>query len=315
MGKSKTFLVVLVGVTWLHCYAGDKVLNLAVVQSGPAKEYELAYSGLKNVLNNSGYLFHSQLFEFTDGVSIDKTIQDIRAIKPDVILTNGTRASRKLAERINDIPVVFMMVLDPQVQGLESTSSHPLKNVHGICLDISVYTQFQALRWSFPKLQRISVIYNRQNDAKLLQQAREAAERFKFELVAKEINSQKDIPSILEQIKHESEMLWITPDPLTINNSILKYVLAFSISNNFPVYGLSESQVRLGATLALGADFFTVGKQAAYLALEIYRNGSGSSQKLIKPSETKLYVNKRMADLAGIDIPANVLQLAEKIYP
>ena len=77
---------------------------------------------------------------------------------------------------------------------------------------------------------------------------------------------------------------------------------------------MSESHVKLGALLAVMAEYQDIGKQAANLALEIIQHDSQQKPVIMSPRKIELYINKRMANLLDIYIPTHIFSQADKVF-
>ena len=314
--RDKSIIVILIILLLLaNADSADYSCKVAVVKSSLADEYEQAFSGFISSLEASRFVFEMRNYNLDEqGTSVEKIVTSIRLFAPDVIATIGSPATKRVSEYFNDIPVIFMMVLNPEIQGLLSTPSGANQNIHGVSLDVPAHLQFKELHHVLPNIKRISAIYNPDHDKKIIDEAKLAASNFSIELIAKEIYSEKDIPAALENLKHQSDLFWIIPNPRTISNSTLQYILSYCISNNLPVLGLSESQVKLGALLAVAPDFKATGKSAANLVLRFIQKKPFTRQTIIAPKETRLCINQRIANLVKMPIPVFALRSAQ-VFP
>ena len=291
-----------------------KDVKIVVVKSKDLLQYNKSFDGFREELRKAGVNFQAKMY------SLDKSYQPIAEIvteiireKPDLILTIGTKASQEISQRISDLPILFSIVLDPEAQGLKHSTARPLKNLSGVCLDIPVEIQFKVLKQALFDLKRIAVLYHPSQDSVMIERAKETATKLGIELIGGEIKSEEDIPPTLKSIRSKSDVLWLITNPQTVSYSSLKYILMFCISNNFPIIGLSEFHVKAGALLALRADYYDTGRQVGKLALEILHKGLPDGQIIIAPRKTRLFVNKKMTEMMGIEIPATILKQAEQI--
>jgi len=297
-----------------HKVTGKNV-KIIVVKSKDVIQYSEAYEGFKNVLKKEGINFQTKLYSIDKSYKlIAEILKEIIHEKPDLILTIGTKASQEIGQQITELPVVFSMVMNPEAQGLKQNITNPEKNLSGVSLDIPIEIQFKFIRQSLSNLTRIGVLYHPIQDSVLVERARRIARKLGLELIAEKIKYEKDIPAILISIRDKSDLLWLIPNPYTMNYYSLKYTLKFCISNNFPIIGLSEFHVKKGAILALRADYHDLGRQTGFLALEVLRNGFLDDQIVVTPKKIKLFVNKKTAEKIGIEIPITILKQAEQVY-
>ena len=89
---------------------------------------------------------------------------DLVAMKPDVILGDGTSATVALREATRTIPVIFVQVTDPVGTGLVSSLATPGGNVTGFSnYEFSMGGKWlDIIRQISPGLKRVGVLYNPQ---------------------------------------------------------------------------------------------------------------------------------------------------------
>ena len=311
-------ILTIILILFLHLssvQAVGKELKLVVVKSKELVQYNNAYAGFVEVMNESGLHFQPKMYNLENNLRpVFEIIDEIIHDKPDLILTIGTRASQEIGFRISNLPIVFLMVLNPESQGLKKSAEYPFNNISGICLDIPVEVQFQVMKQLSSRLRKIAVLYNPKHDSVLINHARIMAEKLGANIIIGEIKTEDDIPGVLKNLRTKSDILWLAPNPHSVSYSSLKYILMYCISNMFPVIGLSKYHVKAGALYALSADYFDTGKQAGELALEIIRNGFMDHQVIITPRKSQLFINKRMAEIMGIKIPTPLLEQVKQIY-
>ena len=92
----------------------------------------------------------------------------------------------------------------------------------------------------------------------------------------------------------------------------LSVVLEKADAANIPVFGSEEEQVANGCIASAGLDYFNLGKQAGKQAARVLKGEDISSIKYETMEESKITVNKAVAEKLGIEIPASVLDKAEE---
>lgn len=234
--------------------------------------------------------------------------QKIRTSDASLLLAVGVKAAQVARSEIIDIPVIFCMVLDP--------GKHDLKapNMTGIRLEVPVERQFNAMRSVLPSLKRIGVLYDPEKTGHLVDEARLLAKSLGLELVAKQVNTEKEVPPALRALLSQVEALWLVPDSTVLTEDSLKFVLDTALDFNVPVIGFSSELVRSGALIGLSVNYEDVGRQAGLLAKKILSDQSRPFSTTFPPERVRLSLNLKTAKFLGITISPDVVNAADELY-
>ncbi len=237
-----------------------------------------------------------------------KLARKIRASDATLLLAIGVKAALVSKLEILDIPVVFCMVLDPDKHDLKAP------NMTGIRLDVPVERQFRTLRLILPPAKRIGVLYDPEKTGNMVEEARLIAKATGFELVEREVRTEKDMPAMLRAIIPQIEALWLIPDSTVLTDDSLKFVMGATLDANIPVIGFSSELVRSGALVGLSVRYEDVGKQAGLLARKILSEQVRPSPATFAPERLRLALNLKTARFLGIVIPSDLVSNADEVY-
>ncbi len=238
-------------------------------------------------------------------------INNIKSIRPDVIITLGTPASILIHKQLNSIPQVFALVVDPWRRGLIG------RNIAGICLKIPVVKQLKELvRVAHAKF--IGIIWTKGhkehfNEKVILQLAKELDVR----LIIKTVENSKQLPKAFQQeINYGIDSFIMVADPVLYNNLLaVKYIITQGIKYHIAVMGLAACYVTHGAFIALQPDYNYIGVQAARMAIAklLESNDITSTSNYISiqyPGKYILYINLTIAKLLHIKILPSIKNTA-----
>jgi ABC-type uncharacterized transport system, periplasmic component len=237
--------------------AGQRVL---VVQSLNVAPYEEALAGFKSVcdaeitkvvLSNQEKVNPSQIIQFN---------------KPELILAIGMDALTKIKE-IEDIPIVYMMVLNPQAVTFGE------KNVSGISMTLSPEKQVTTLLEVLPAIKKIGTLYNPDRNGNFIKGAVNTANNSGISLITEKIQSTKEVPFALKNIQNKIDAFWMIPDITVYSPETIEFLLLFFLENQKPIISFSEKYVELGAVMSISVDPFDIGNQAGEMAKAILSNG------------------------------------------
>jgi putative ABC transport system substrate-binding protein len=224
------------------------------------------------------------------------------------VVALGPLAAQVAKDVLPDVPLVFCLVQDPVRLGIPATAA-------GVAFQTPVKNQLAAFRLVYPRGVRVGVIYS-EAVAKLVEEAQKAAIVVRIVIVARPVASDKDVPTTLRGLLKGDEAvdaLWIPPDPMLLGDETRRYLFAETLKAARPVYSFSPALVSEGALVSNGPDLASVGEQAGELLNRLVGGDRTARGALLVP-KAELVVNKRIADKMKIDIPADALKAASKVF-
>lgn len=292
--------------------AAEKVQIVTLISSS-IKPYNEALHGFYKTLNERGIPYEHHEFVL-DGIPGEKDlILKLRALRPDLIHTVGTKATRIVKDQIKDIPVVFSMVLNPEASGLVKSMESPGNNLSGASMDIPIILQFEYMKKLLPGTDSIGVIYSNAETGTVVADARKVAARMGIKLVGIEVDDPSGVTSAMTQLIGKVDFLWSVADSNVFTRETTRVALIATLRNKLPFMGLSPGFVRAGALVALEADAVGIGRKAANVAASVLEGQSPGEIPVHVIDKVKLVINKNTIDLLGIDISEDIYDLAEVI--
>ncbi|MCX5718775.1 MAG: ABC transporter substrate-binding protein [Nitrospirae bacterium] len=267
------------------------------VQSFNIKLYDEALKGFNSVCDCQIKRF---VLSEMEGIDVVKTIREAR---PDIIIAIGTDSLIRV-KKIKDIPIVYLMVPNPQTVISEE------ENITGVSMNIPPHNQLATLKDVLPGIKRIGLLYNPGRTRDLVTKARLAASSMGIELLAKEVNSSKDVPALVNSMKGKINAFWMIPDTTVITPETVEFLLLFSFENKVPILAFSDKYVEMGALLSLEADAFASGKQAGEIARKILSGTPIRKDLRTDPGNAVLSINLKIAKKLGITISNDIIHRA-----
>ncbi|MGR3177450.1 MAG: ABC transporter substrate-binding protein [Candidatus Anammoxibacter sp.] len=279
--------------------------DIAVIKDSDIKPYNRAMDGFTSTLNEN-------ITEYVIGTKArgnKKIIKKIQSESPDLILAIGLNSMLLLEKKIDNIPIVYCMIMDPEVYGFVKKN-----NVTGITLRIPIKDQALELLRVVPYVKRLGVIYNPANTGHVVKEAEEILKELGIDLIGAKVKTGKAVPKTLRKLIKEVDALWLLPDATVITNASLKFIMLRSFANNVPVMAHSERFVEVGALMSLSPDYYDIGKQAAGLANGILGRWKSQLSPIIEPEIKNLIINLKTARKIGVNIPREIIDSAEKVF-
>lgn len=307
------FALILCCTTAPLAQAGEKV-KIATVLSSSIKPYDESLQGFYAALDEKDIVYERYEF-FLDEKDGSEIISKLKELSPDIIHTVGTKATLAVKDQIKDIPLVFSMVLNPEASGLIENMESPGGNISGASMDIPAYLQFEYMKKILPKIDTVGVIYSTAETGLVVADARKVAARMGLKLLGIEVNGPSDVTSAMKQLVGKVDFLWSVADSNVFTRETTRDILISTLRNKLPFMGLSPGFARAGALVALDADAGGIGREAADVAVSIFEGHRPGKIPVHVPHKVKLVINKNTVDLLGIDVSAEIYDLAEVVNP
>ncbi len=276
------FLILFPGVS----EAGPEIV---AIQSIRVEPYEEAIKGFQSVCNAR---INRIVVSESGGTDVVRKINEIR---PDMVLAIG-RDALSMVKRIEGIPIVYLMVLNPQ-----STLSGE-KNITGVSMNIPPEKQLMVLLGALPYTKNIGLLYDPNRTDYLVRKAKDAARKIGIKLIAREIHSSRDAPSLIMDMKEKIDVFWMLPDITVITPETVKFLLLFSLENNIPLLAFSEKYVEVGAFMSTDIDAFDMGSQAGEMANKILSGRGVKNVRQVHARKLVVSTNLMIARKLGINL-------------
>lgn len=276
--------------------------EVAILKSADISAYSEAVSAFKSSLAPS---FHvTQEYDLQGDISKGRALaRRIQGSKVKVLLAVGLKAALAAKLEIQDIPVLFCLVLDPEKYGL------PTANMVGLSLDIPFRQHLKTLQTLVPKVSRIGVLFDPQKTNGMQNRLLQDAKAMGIRTISKAVRTEQDVPKALDAIKNHIDALWLLPDSTVLTENTLDYLISATLEANVPVVGFSAGLVRSGAVVGSYFHHADIGTQAAKLSEQLVGQTSPSLMgKIIPPERVHQSINQKSARYLSLSLSADVLR-------
>ena len=300
----------LLAMTWAVVYFASpetecRAAEIAILKSSSIGAYDQAITGFKSTAPSG--VIYSEYDLQGDLEQGRKLTKKIRASEASLVVAVGLKAAVAAKLEIVDIPIVYMMILDPSKHNLAAS------NMTGTLLEIPAERQFKILRAFLPDLRRVGLLSNSSNQAKLKDNVAQAAAQ-SFQLQAFPVDSEKEVPQQLRALLGSTDALLLVPDTTVLTNESIGFILETSLARRVPVIGFSPEFTRLGALLSLSVSYGEVGRETGLLAKRILDGDRKLPARPIPIERLKITVNLKTARFLGIEFPKDVNHLIDETY-
>lgn len=293
------------------CAQGAK---LAIVYTDSLNSTQRTVRGITSTIEQGCQqcAFHEFLLE-RDPQLLAGQMDQIKALQPALIVTVGSMATEVISGKITDRPIVFSAVLNPETSGFVESLARPGKNITGASLDIPFNVQFTYFKQVIGSIKKIGVLYTSET-ANLIPPAKALAKAEGLELVAVEVQSEKDIPAAMDMLNGQVDGIWSVADAQIFTQRSTKFILLNTLRNAKPFMGFSRNLVESGALFALDFDYKDIGRQSGEIALRVLGGQSASSIPVAVPRIMWFHYNEKTAKHINVTIPEELVAVAKEVY-
>jgi putative tryptophan/tyrosine transport system substrate-binding protein len=302
----------------------ERVRLIAVLmnflESDPAGQ--VGVSAFRNALKDLGWREGSDLrieirWAASDPGRLRTFAKELVELRPDAIVGGSTAAIVALARETRTIPIVFATVADPIGSGFAANFAHPGGNITGFAaVDSAMGGKWlELLKEIAPRTQRVALLFNPVTAVPVqffMPSIQAAASSLAVQASAAPVHAKDEIEGVIaEQARNPGGGLIVMPD-------------AFNTTNRNLIIGLAA---RYGVPTSYAQDIFAQsGGLIAYSSVrtEAYGQVAGYIDRILKgekpadlpvqsPTKFELLINMKTAKALGLEVPAKLLALANKL--
>ncbi len=284
--------------------AQSSFADVAIIKTAGIASFDDARNGFSSICFEN-----KKEFNLMEDLSNQNDIANqIKSGTYNLIVVMGTLAAKFAKDNFTNIPTVFCMVLNSDVNSLKAD------NITGVSVDVRIKDQFTVMRNISKKIKRIGIIYTQPVNDPLIASARTIATDLGMTVVTASISGSQDIQKAMNDIVGKIDAIWIPPDPSLYSDEVIRYIGSTSLTKLIPCFGPNERYVRSGAIFSMSFDPVEAGRTAGDIANKILQGTSPSQLQIQELQHPKIIINTRAAGLLKLTIPKNILDAASKVY-
>lgn len=246
---------------------------------------------------------------------LPELVRAMKADKVDVIVAIGYPTA--LACKVENVPtVVAFGVGDPVATNLIDGLSRPGGSITGISDNATTLStkRLALIKQAVPKLQRVAMLWNR-NDLGMSQRyetSATSARSIGATVQALGLREPDDFNGVFEAMKREApDAILLVADSLTSLNR--KRVYDYAAENRIPALYEYDFLVRDGGLMSYGPDIKESFGRAADLVSRIFKGARPADLPFEQPTRYPFVVNLKTAKASGIELPVNLVALADEV--
>jgi putative tryptophan/tyrosine transport system substrate-binding protein len=245
--------------------------------------------------------------------------KELIEFKPDVILAQGNSAVTAVRQASKDVPIVFTNVSDPIGRGFVAMLARPGGNTTGFSsFEASMGGKWlEKLKEIAPKLTRAALLFNPATAPHIaagfyLRAAEDAGHRSAVQVLSTPVRDAAEMERVIGKIASQPNAgVIVLPDGFTLANPDLTVALVARFE--LPAIYAFRSFAARGGLLSYGIKVEDQFIGAASYVDRILNGAKPSELPVQFPSRFELTVNLRTAKVLGLDVPAQLQQLADEV--
>ncbi|MDH4080642.1 MAG: ABC transporter substrate-binding protein [Nitrospira sp.] len=238
--------------------------------------------------------------------NVSNVLRQFKGEHPAMFLTVGSLATQAVLTEQGEVPVVAS--LTPHLEKLRIKG-----NLTGVGFEFSLEEQFEAMRRMLPELSTVGVLYSPKENQETVDTASKLARKIGVQLIAKPIETPRELPDVLESLANNIDLLWGITDQVVVSPQTAEPILLFSFRNKIPFAGLSAPWVKAGSLYALDRDYGDIGAQCAEIALRVLNKTAPHTIQVVPPRKMLLSINLKTARAMKIELPQPVIDAATQV--
>jgi putative tryptophan/tyrosine transport system substrate-binding protein len=237
--------------------------------------------------------------------------------RPAVLVALDGPSARVVKAATTTIPIVFSIGGDPVELGFVTNIARPGGNITGTTFFTAQLLQKQVglMHELLPKARAFGVLVNPQNPRAIadLASTRAAAGTFGIEIHAANVVAKSDFEGALAalQSKH-TDALVILGDPLTMREraSLADLTSRYAV----PTMMYTRQFPEIGGLISYGASIVDANRQAGHYVGRILKGEKPGDLPVLQPTKIELVINLKTARALSLEIPPNLLALADEVF-
>jgi putative ABC transport system substrate-binding protein len=292
------------------------------VRDGSADANRRYTAAFRKGLNETGYVEGQNVtveYHWLEGQydRLPALMADLVRRQVAVIATAGGVPTFAAKAATGTIPIVFGIGDDPVKLGYVASLARPGGNATGINFFATevVTKRLRLLHDLVPEAVRVAVLVNSANAsvaASTLREVQEAAPTIGLQIQILKAQTIGEIDAAFATLARErADALFVAPEAFFVDRAV--QLVTLTARDRIPAaYGLREF-VEAGGLMSYGADLAEAIRQVGVYTGSILRGAKPADLPVLQSTKFEFVINLTTAKALGIEVPQNVLSIADEV--
>ena len=300
---------------------------LMLIQSATAADYTVSFNqivehpaldavrqGIKDELQAQGLSvsYHDHIAQGNIATA-NLIAKQILGENPDVAVGIATPTAQANAQAIKNIPLVFAAVTDPVGAGLANSLAQPGGNITGTTDMSPIDRQLELILQFIPQLKKLGVIYNsgEANSVTLVRVLKDEAAKKGVSVEEATVSNSAGVFQAAKSLIGRCDAIYIPTDNTVV--SAFEAIVQVGYQAKLPIFAADTDSVTRGAIAAMAVDYYKMGRQTGEMVSRVLKGAKPGEMPVETLREFQLHINPGSAAKMGLQIPAPLLEKADKI--
>jgi putative tryptophan/tyrosine transport system substrate-binding protein len=291
---------------------------IGFLNGGSPEKYEVFVNAFLQGLKETGYAERQNVmieYRWAAGqyARFPEMVCDLIRRQVTVIAMN-TPAARIAKQAATNIPIVFFTGEDPVTSGLVKSLSRPGGNATGVTSMFGglAAKQFGLLRELIPSASTVAFLVNPQNPITEpnVRDFKEAAQILGLQVRILNASTEAEIDLAFEALSQRlAGALLVQPDAFLNNKRIVALAARHAVPTMYQVRDLTAA----GGLISYGSTLADLYRQMGVYTGKVLKGTHPAELPVLQPTRFELIINLKTAKTLGMEIPANLLALANEV--
>jgi putative tryptophan/tyrosine transport system substrate-binding protein len=294
-----------------------RVPRIGVVYPGPHAGAPPRVQAVLDGLRAGEYSQVEIVLKVADGdpSRIAPLVTEVVASKVDVLFAIGPAVVRAARSATQTLPIIANdLESDPVDAGWAASLAHPGGNITGVFMAFPDFATkwLGLLKDTLPQLSHVAVLWDPSTGLVQRKAIEAAAKASKLTLETTEVRTPSDLDGAFNSAKQgNADALIMLSSPLIAANVRKEAELA--ILHNLPAVTLFSDFPRAGGFMAYGPNLFGAIRDAGGMIAKVLQGRKPADLPIQQPTTFELVINIKTAKALGIEVPHNLLVLADEV--
>ena len=299
--------------------SGEKTYNVGIAQLVEHKALDDANRGFVDGLKEEGLEEGKNLTIDRQNAQADQSnLQNIAqrfvSAKLDLIYAIATPTAQTIANATKDIPIVGSAITDYVGAKLVASNEKPGGNITGTSDMNPIKEQVDLLLKLVPDAKVIGTVYcsSEVNSEVQVKAMEDYAKTKGLTVKTATVSTVNDIQQAAQSLAEDVDAFYIPTD--NVIASAMPTLIDITNRAHKAVICGEPNMVAAGGLATYGIDYYKLGVQSGHMAAQILKEGKKPADMPIEMAkDLRVSINKKNAELLGIQIPDDVLQNADMV--
>jgi putative ABC transport system substrate-binding protein len=255
-------------------------------------------------------------FVSEDPEVLQRLVKDVVGTMPDVIVVNSNLPAAAVVASTHMIPIVFISLSDPIGSGFVETLPRPGGNATGFAnFESEIGGKWlQLLMEIAPSIKRVGVVLHPETPPNIgfLRAAETAAPAFGVTLIAIGVHNTTEIERGIAAFAAEPNAGLVVV-PHVVTNFNRDFVIAQAARYGLPAIYPFRYYADRGGLISFGFDVVDQFRQGATYVDRVLKGTKPADLPVQQPTKFELVINLKTAKELGLEIPPQLLAIADEV--